>query len=206
MATPDRLTVVIPTMPQRLDVLGTLLERLKAFPWADVRISTHVDSRLDTARAVALASVYSRLDWFLYLQDDVELSPRFDEVPRIIGEASRISQRGKRIGAVSFFRQADDLGDGLSIIPAAKFCMAQCMALRGAEPLAFASFARGWYAQHPQHKSAVDYLLAAWTAHQGELIAIYSPSLVQHLPLPSTLGSRSRFRQSKSYPRALANG
>jgi hypothetical protein len=203
MATPAKLPVVIPTMPQRADVLATLLRRLKAFAWADVRVSQHLDSRLDTARAIALADVASRADWFLYLQDDVELSPRFDEVPRIIAEASRISQRGKRIGAVSFFRQADDLGDGLTVIPAAKFCMAQCLALRGCDPRAFAMFAQGWYANHPEHKSAVDYLLAAWTAYQGELIAIYSPSLVQHLPLPSTLGSRSRFRQSKSYSRAL---
>jgi hypothetical protein len=200
----ERIPVVIPTMPQRADVLATLLQRLKAYAWADVRVSEHVDSRLDTARAVALASV-SRVDWWLYLEDDVELSLRFGEIPRIIGEAARISQRGKRIGAVCFFWTAD-LPDGLTIMPASKMSMSQCTAMRGCKPLAFADFARDWYAHHPQHRHASDLLLGAWTAHQGELMAVYSPSLVQHLPLPSTLGSRSRFRQSKSYPRALADG
>jgi hypothetical protein len=201
MTMSERIPVVIPTMPQRRDVLAKLVDELKAHAWAEVRISQHVDSRQDVSRAVNLANA-SAPDWWVYLEDDVELSPRFDEIPRLISEATALSHRGKRVGAVCFF-WTTKLPDGLTIMPASRMSMSQCTAVRGCDPFEFAEFARDWYADHPQHHHASDLLLGAWTRSRGEMIAVQSPSLVQHLPLPSTLGPRSRNRQSVSYARAF---
>jgi hypothetical protein len=200
----ERIPVVIPTMPERGEALLALRLELEAHPWAEVRISRHADSRLDVGAAVALANA-SAPAWWLYLEDDVTLSPRFGDIPRLIGEAAGLSLKRKPrpVGAVSFFRQADDLAAGLTVIPAAKFYMAQCLALRGCDPFQFSEFARAWYAKRPEHRHAADLLLAAWTAYRGEAIAVHSPSLVQHLPLPSTLGPRSRHRRSESFDRAF---
>lgn len=200
--TVERLPVVIPTMPQRRGVLAALLDKLKAHPWAEVRVSQHLDSRQDVARVVSLANA-SAPEWWVYLEDDVELSPRFGDIPRLIGEAAGMSQRGKRVGAVCFFRQGDDLPDGFSVMPAKKMSMSQCTAMRGCDPFAFTEFARRWYASHPQHHHASDLLLGSWTKSQDQVMAYYIPSLVQHLPLPSTLGARARNRQSASFERAL---
>ena len=64
----------------------------------------------------------------------VELSPRFGDLPRIIGEAAGLSHRGKRVGAVTFFRQADDLPDGFTVKSASQMCMVRMRSLARLRP------------------------------------------------------------------------
>lgn len=196
---PVKIPVVIPTMPQRVDALRYTLGQLAGRAWVEPLVSKHVDSRQDVANAVRVANG-SQPHWWIYLEDDVELSPRFDEIP---GTLAHVDSNIPNVGAVSFFRLRDNLPTGLMVISARQLSSSLCVAFRGCDVNEFAKFAGQWYAEHPQHHHASDLLLGAWLVRQRQRLCAFTPSLVQHRRLPSTLGPRSRYRQSASYERVF---
>ena len=194
------IPIVIPTMPQRTQALRATLRQLSWHLWALPVISRHVDSRQGVGRALRRATeVDSHSLWIIYLEDDIVLSPRFSEVPRILVDAAA----DMSIGAICFFRSKDDLDEGVTRMAASKMSMSQCTAIRTLDPEQFEQFATDWYARHPQHHHASDLLLGAWVSHLGQDMLVHSPSLVQHRRLRSTLGPRARNRQSESFRRAF---
>lgn len=192
------IPIIIPTMPQRGRDLATLEAALQRLPWTDVRPSYHVDSRQDVARAAALGTLAAerhRAAWWVYMEDDVALAPDFGALPDLLDRTD------EAVGAVTCFWSVD-LDDGRKRIPARRLSMSQCIAFRTSLPWdTFTEFSRQWYLDNPRHHHASDLLLGAFVAAQKLAVEIITPSLVQHRPLKSTLGPRSKHRQSPSYTR-----
>lgn len=198
MLTWDDIAIVIRSHPSRAGDIGGLVH---AVSWATEGAPVTVVPQPPDAPPKANTSRWLRIGaetgrpWVLHLEDDVHVGPDFGQLPAILFTVP------DRVAVAAFFSIADG-PDGWTRVAPSRWCMHQCTAVRAGLAAGFEEFAAEWYEAHPQHRSASDLLLGAWCAHRGAGVAAYRPSLVQHRPLPSTLGPRSRRRESRSFHRA----
>lgn len=207
----DSVTVAIPTMPQRAQLLGELLRQVEAeCQGATVVVHRHPpggDARADFP-ALIRASLATDQEWLLQLEDDVVLAPGFCE------SALDALRHGAHHGvcAVSLFsrskRDMDLLSAGKrwrSQSPSS-FCMMQGIFLRSASLDGFADWAPSWYASHPEHTGrAADLLLGAWLSKRRSRMLVHVPSLVQHRNVPSTIPGHRGERASPTYRHAFGD-
>jgi hypothetical protein len=200
------ITIAIPSMPQRSELLARLVARLtKECEGARILARVHRDGeppRLDFPALIAEATSVER-PWILQMEDDAWPAPVFGVlVPSLLQEAS---DRG--VSAASFFsRHKADLeamrrGDAphWRSQGVASLCMIQAIAVRRATLLGLSEWAPSWYAAHPEHIHAADLLLGAWLSTQRAKLLVRVPSMVQHLAVSSTLPNHRGTRQSDTY-------
>ncbi len=198
------VTIAIPTMPSRTRILSELVAQVgEQCTGAQIVTREHPDGGDPRADLPALTqqALLSAADtgWVLFLEDDVWLAPTFGAAALDFLDANKMAS------VASFFsRSKVDLelfarGQQMRAQTPSSFCMMQAIAVRRATLIGFPEWAPTWYARHPEHTHAADLLLGAWLSKKGERILVRVPSLVQHRAVPSTLGPRSRCRQSETY-------
>jgi hypothetical protein len=172
-------------MPQRIQLVGELVgELVQHHKWCKpIVVSEHSHIHEDTARLIrAVVEEAPGAPWVLYLEDDVELGPRFDEIPALLGEVDR---RFPTAGVVSFFSVLD-VDYGFSERPVGAFAWAQCTALRSPDPDAFEGFSKFFYGRPGMEGIfEADKQIGGYYLHRGLTWLLYTPSLVQHRPVES---------------------
>jgi hypothetical protein len=198
------IPVVVTTVPSRAETFERLRSELGQFNWTQVVAYDRVDADRKGVVGGALRAARDLdpdAEWLIFMEDDAWLSREFDRIPWIIGSAGWLYPGA---GLVSFF-QTQDAPDGLREFGGTWLLYSVCVALRMPDPDAFDAFAREWYAEHPEHQYASDFLLGHWTLAQGHRILIHTPSLVQHDIDPTTFATRRSItteRRSASFERA----
>jgi hypothetical protein len=184
---PD-IDIVIPTvLPQRAELIGGLLSQLQG--WS-VRVEVH---RPDEPPWARVERVFGRPNagYVVQFEDDVTLAP--GAIDRIVDVVT-----AGRPAVYSFFSR--DLGcDGLVELPPGRLHMTQAIAMHWLLCDSFARYFPGWKREHPEIKSGIGRALGAWARREGVPIMVHYPSLVQHLPVASTISRRPRDRQSPTF-------
>lgn len=195
--TRQAVTVVMPTVSSRADLFERLLGGVSVLSSRAPVVVRHVEGtppKADPPR-VFLQHELAQTQWALQLQDDAVLGPDAYRIPEIL-----CSDDAAPFDVVSFFSLRDG-ADGLSRIPPKSFCSNVCVATRTESIKGLSDYAKRWYDRHPQHIHASDYILRDFASEHRLRVAVYFPSLVQHLPVASALGPRSTKRQSPTYRR-----
>jgi len=184
------IDIRIPTvLPDRVESLHRLVREVRDQTGQHPTVSPQPPNAPPSDRVPRIFGNLADGEWVLHLEDDVTLSPGFgDVVPRALDESSR--------PVVSFFstREPDE---GLTTAPKPFYWM-QCVAVRADISEGFSDFYRDWI-ERVDHDEAADLALGEYATSIGTPIDLYTPSQVQHLPLASTLGSRSTHRQSPTF-------
>lgn len=194
---PD-IDIVIPTvLPQRGAELAALLSQLHGH---SVRVEVHEPGASPWARVERVFG-HPRGDWLVQLEDDVTLAPgAIDRIVEVVSAAH------PRRALYSFFSRwsiepdSDEVGP--SIVgpwPRGRFHMTQAIAMSSVDACSFARWAPTWKAEHPEVKSGLGRALGAWAKWAHVDIFVHFPSLVQHLPVASTISRRPRNRQSPTF-------
>lgn len=198
--------VTIPTVPSRRALLDEQRKQLASVPWVGKVIeSEHTDIREDWARAMQAGFEASAGDdWFMLMEDDVYLGPRFSEVPEILQRAT--DTYGGGVGLVSFFQFRDGRTAGLhEMTKTWQTWGNQAVAIAPwAMPKDIFAWARQWRetqgSKHPMN--AFDIALHDMVEATGAARLAYSPSLVQHRQVGSTTKGATGLggvRQSPTY-------
>jgi hypothetical protein len=200
------VTIAIPTMPQRVDLLVELVEELRRHcEGAAFVLREHVEGDPPSVDFPAVINEALKTDrpWVLQVEDDAWPCPAFG----YLAAQYLATAEAYGIQAVQFFsRHKQDLGLYRSGVhgswrkqPPAQLCMIQAVAVRSYALSGFPEWAPQWYAEHPQHVHAADTLLGAWLSRKKARVMVTVPSLVQHRAVPSTLPHRGGARQSETY-------
>lgn len=205
MITWSDVAVVIPTVADRRSMLEDLLVQLtESCPGMLLLIQEHVrgePARVDFPRALARAAATGR-PWVLQFEDDVRLAPGFG--------ALALAHVGESDVLTLFSRSKADLaalerGEETRRIGPASFSMSQAFFVRASRLEGIEAFAERWYGEHPEHNRGADLLLAAFLSEKKASVLVRVPSLVQHLPGPSTLPGHYGARQSESYRKVFGD-
>jgi hypothetical protein len=127
----------------------------------------------------------------IHLEDDVTLSTGFiDKALLAIGSGN---------GFVQFFsRVKDDLTEGTRIRPGSSFMGAVAFYVPPGAGKEIANYYPAWPGRE-HHRTGFDLLVASYLKDSRRRYLNVVPSLVQHSPLPSMLGRRSKARQSPTF-------
>lgn len=193
------IDIVIPTvLPQRSVELAALLSQLHG---RSVRVEVHEPGAPPWARVERIFG-RARGEWLVQLEDDVTLAP--GAIDRIVEVVS--TTHARRRALYSFFSrwsiEPDPDAVGPSIVgswPYGRFHMTQAIAMRSVDAGSFARWFPPWKAEHPEVKSGLGRALGAWAKWARVDICVHFPSLVQHLPVASTISRRPRNRQSPTF-------
>lgn len=133
-------------------------------------------------------------DAVIILEDDVVPTERWREkIEAVIA--------GHPTAVIQFFsnRVADLLGSHWE--PGRKFRMNQCYYLPAGTAAMLLEYSYVWHERHPEHPTGYDLTMADWLHSRKPQLRYWQhvPSLVQHLPWQSAIGSRSRGRQSRTF-------
>jgi hypothetical protein len=132
-------------------------------------------------------------DPVVVLEDDVRLTDGWaSKVEAVIAEHPD--------DVIQFFsNRKADVTRGSRWEPGRSFLMNQCHYLPAGVAAELLEFSHGWRANNPQHPSGQDVATAAWMRRTGRQYWLHVPSLVQHMPWRSVLGTRSKGRQSRTF-------
>ncbi len=188
------IDIVIPTvLPQRSVELAALLSQLQGL---SVRVEVHEPGAPPWARVERVFGG-ARGEWLLQFEDDVTLSD--GAIERMIPARGEDALFRRRI--LSFFsREAVHVEHpGFEPCSPARFHMTQALVMRSVDAIEFAAWFPRWRRDHPSLKSGIGQALGSWVRATGGEILVHYPSLVQHLPVASTISRRPRDRQSPTY-------
>jgi hypothetical protein len=187
----QEIDIVIPTvLPQRSAELSALLSQLGG--WS-VRVEVHMPGAPPWARVERIFG-QPRGELVVQLEDDITLAP--GAINRIIAVARECWGQW---ALFSFFSRERHLAPGIAKCHPGRFHMTQAIALRAPAARDFAAWFPAWKASHPTLKSGIGQGLGAWARETGADILVHYPSLVQHLPVASTISRRPLNRQSPTF-------
>jgi hypothetical protein len=182
------IPVIIPAMrdasrPERTESLAALLEQLSAYPWADVYVHEHENTWTDMS--ASLAMVAHLAPWVIYIEDDVYLGARFEEIR---GDIETIGA-DPIIGAINFFGVNKHIPGIEMTNPGRKLIYIQCTAIRTApfRQWSFAKYEAKFYGLRlSAGLYAPDWIMGEFLRECGYRHVIRYPSLVQHRHITST--------------------
>lgn len=208
------MIAVVPTMPERSHLAKALREQAAEHPWLRLELSEHASGELDCANALDLGRRMAEEagdDWFLFMEDDVYLSPRFKAVQRLI--PMMVASYGGGVGWASFysfFRKRRGVTDGwvetrLMASSGDPYGWgAQCVAIAlWTMPVDIHEWVAGWFRRNvdkPWRMPPASDLIIEAMAHEAKAGGVtYYPSLVQHRQVGSTRGASLGVMQSPTY-------
>lgn len=200
----EDVAIVVPSVASREGMAISLASALvEQCPGAEIRLRVHVAGESvkdDFPKAIRYALQAGRR-WILQLEDDVELCPGFGW--RAL-EAIQHCEDKSWPAASLFSRRGEDItrlhgGQRWYPVPGGAHVMNQAIVLLADSMVGFYEWAPSWYEIHQEHTHAADLLLGAWLSRSKHKMMVHVPSLVQHRPVPSTLGPRSKYRTSKTF-------
>lgn len=177
---------------------------------AEILVHMHREGdspEVDYPNAIAWA-LRSDRPWILSMEDDIWLSPGFeDSAIEALTHADR-----SPAGAITLFtRHKEDpamLAEGRRYgwRAAASHLMNQAIAMRRSVLEGFPDWAPTWYLKNPGHVLAQDMMLAGWLSLRKVKLMKHVPSLVQHrLGRTTAVRSRAQNRRSETYRLAFGD-
>jgi hypothetical protein len=163
----------------REDIVGRLL---------DVLPDALVVACQGDAMGTFLHSLVADAHW--HLEDDVCLCPGFVRRTKVI-----VREHGE--GIIRGFATNNLAGP----MPGSSYLYNQCTYFPEGYGPAIVEFAKSW-SRRSEHPTGFDLLIRDWLVTRREKYWLASPSLVQHLVVPSLLGPRSKFRRSPTWDKA----
>jgi hypothetical protein len=184
----EAIIPAVVSIPERRDSLIQLITDLSIqCPGISAKVIPQWKVKPGSQPRIAFESIAKGLEgvscpWVFYLEDDIELSPKFGEiVPSVLNSVN------EKCGAVSFF------STGCVIFPMYKvslpFNYAQCVAIKLEVAEAWGDLILDWWDHAPHAKrKGPDICLGECCHGLGLDILVYTPSLVQHRDIPSAFG------------------
>jgi hypothetical protein len=177
----------IRTVEQRSELMSKLLLSLPN--WIEpivLRQSNYPDCR-SINRALLVAVSRNHDKWSMILEDDAQVSVNLTEHVCDVGA-----------DVVQLFSRKSH-APGITRDDPSSFIYSVGLFVRGSALSGISESCAEFYKRFPEHKSAMDLLLRFHFVKWKALIYTTYPSLVQHLPVKSTLGPRSTKRQSPTF-------
>jgi hypothetical protein len=176
-----------------------------AVPWEQERVRNAVELAAETGATIVWDRQHSAFETWqrtlaeagvdpaVLLQDDVELTEDWRaKVEAVISEHPDT--------VIQFFsmRKADETV-GSRWEPGRTYLMNQCHYLPAGAAARLLDYSQDWHLKDPRNPTCQDLATAGWLRDTGQRYWLHVPSLVQHRPWASTLGARSKARQSRTF-------
>jgi hypothetical protein len=188
----EAIIPAVVSIPERRDSLIQLITDLSIqCPGISAKIIPQWKARPGCIPRTAFESIHKGLEgiscpWVFYLEEDIELSPKFGEViPSILNAVD------EKCGAVSFFSTDSNIVPMYRASP--PFNYSQCVAIRLEVARSWGNTLLNWWDNAPRAKrKGPDICFGECCDNLGVDILVYTPSLVQHRYIPSGFGHNAR--------------